>query len=172
MSQGQLFPTPAQGKPARLFAVDPTTKGFGYVIFELPFRLVEWGLAHVSGEKYSGAIARFEQLLARFRPERVVLEDADAPGSRRQPRVRRLIEALAKVARERGFVVATVTRGAVLKCFSHDGRATKHAIAERLARDFPEIGEKLPQRRKPWQGENEGMSVFDALALAVTHATA
>ena len=31
--------------PTRIFALDPTTKGFGYAILETPFRLVDWGLA-------------------------------------------------------------------------------------------------------------------------------
>lgn len=170
--QGQLFDSATERKATRLLAVDPTTKGFGFVIFELPFRLVKWGLAHVAGEKYAGAIARFEELLKDFRPERVVLEDADAPGSRRQPRVRRLIEALGRIAHERGIAVTALARTAVLKCFAEDGRATKQQIAERLARDFPALRQYLPRPRKPWESQNETMSVFDALALAVAAATA
>jgi hypothetical protein len=159
--------------PTRIFALDPTTKGFGYAVFELPFRLVEWGLTRVAGEKHAGAILRFEKLLARFRPDAVVLEDAEAPGSRRQPRVRQLIKALTKIARDRGIAVYTLARSAVLKCFSSDENvATKHSIARHLAERFPELAGQLPPPRKPWQTEHERMSVFDALALAVTHATA
>jgi Holliday junction resolvasome RuvABC endonuclease subunit len=159
--------------PTRIFALDPTHKGFGYAVFELPFRLVEWGLARVAGDKHAGAIARFEKLLSRFRPDAVVLEDAEAPGSRRHYRVRRLIEALLKLARERGIAVNTVARSAVLACFSSaDEPATKYSIARRLAEHFPELAPELPPPRKLWQSEDERMSVFDALALAVTHASA
>ena len=155
--------------PTRIFALDPTTKGFGYAVLELPFRLVEWGLAHIAGDKHVGALLRFEQLLSRFRPDAVVFEDTTAPGSRRRPRVRELIEALVRIARERGVAVYTVARTAVLKCFSsEDEPATKYSIATRLAAHFPEIRAKLPQRRKSWQSEDERMSAFDALALAVT----
>lgn len=162
-----------ENTPTRIFAIDPTTKGFGYAVFELPFRLVEWGLARIAGEKHAGAVLRFEQLLARFRPDAVVLEDAEAPGSRRQPRVRRLIEALTKLARERGIAVYTLARSAVLKCFSSpEGVATKQSIAKHLAESFPELAGQLPPPRKLWQTEHERMSIFDALSLAVTHATA
>jgi Holliday junction resolvasome RuvABC endonuclease subunit len=157
--------------PTRLLALDPITKGFGYVIFELPFRLVAWGIAHVSGDKHAGAIARFKKLLDHSQVNAVVLEDAQAIGSRRSPRVRRLIEAWADLARERGVAVYTIARKAVLDCFSSkDGRATKHSIAQMLAKHFPELAEKLPARRKAWESEKERMSIFDALALAVTHA--
>ena len=159
--------------PTRIFSLDPTTKGFGYAVFELPFRLVEWGLTRVAGDKYAGALFRFEKLLARFRPDAVVFEDAEAPGSRKQPRVRQLIEGLTKLARERGIAVYTIARSKVLACFSSpENAATKYSIAKNLAERFPELAEQLPPPRKPWQTEDERLSIFDALALAVTHATA
>jgi hypothetical protein len=158
--------------PTRIFALDPTHKGFGYAIFELPFRLVEWGRAHSTGDKYLGAVASFERLLSRFRPDTVVLEDAAAPGSRRRPRVRRLIDGLVKLAESRGVAVSRVARSAVLECFSpKGGTATKYSIATRLAKDFPELQDQLPPPRKAWQSEDQRMSIFDALALAVTFAS-
>jgi hypothetical protein len=159
--------------PNRILALDPMTKGFGYVIFELPFRLVEWGRAHISGDKHTGAIFRFEKLLYDFKPSAIVLEDTEAPGSRRRRRVRHLIESLVKLAKERGLAVHTVARIAVLERFSSpEQRATKHSIARDLVQYFPELVKKLPERRKPWESEDEQMSIFDALALAVTYASA
>jgi RNase H-fold protein (predicted Holliday junction resolvase) len=157
--------------PTRIFAVDPTTKGFGYAVLESPFRLVDWGLAHVSGEKESGAVARFEELLDQFRPDVVVLEDSSAPGSRRRPRVQKLLRKLQETARDRGIAVHAIPRLAVIECFSSpDERATKYSITQRLAETFPELAVKVPRRRKPWQSEDERMATFDALALAVTYA--
>ncbi|MFY9821960.1 MAG: hypothetical protein WAM82_11295 [Thermoanaerobaculia bacterium] len=151
--------------------MDPTTKGFGYAVFETPFRLVDWGLAHISGEKESGAVARFEELLDQYRPDIVILEDSTAPGSRRRPRVQKLLEKLRDTARERGMAVHMIPRLAVIECFSApDERATKYSITKRLAETFPELAEKVPQRRKIWQSEDERVATFDALALAVTYA--
>lgn len=157
--------------PTRIFALDPTTKGFGYAILETPFRLVDWGLAHVSGEKESGAVARFEELLDQFRPDVVILEDSTAPGSLRRPRVQKLLGKLVETARERGIEVQTLPRLAVIECFSSpEARATKYSITKRLAETFPDLAEKVPQRRKIWQSEDERIATFDALALAVTYA--
>jgi len=161
----------AQNDPTRIFAVDPTTKGFGYAVLETPFRLVDWGLAHVAGEKESGAIARFETLLDQFRPDVVVLEDFTAPGSRRRPRVQKLLGKLQETARGRGIAVHAIPRLAVIECFSSpDKRATKYSITQCLAETFPELAAKVPRRRKLWQSEDERMATFDALALAVTYA--
>jgi Holliday junction resolvasome RuvABC endonuclease subunit len=158
--------------PTRILALDPTTKGFGYVLFELPFRLVAWGLAHISGDKQAGAIARLTKLLDHSQPQAVVLEDPNAPGSLRRHRVRGLIEVLAALARERGFAVYSIARKAVVDRFSPgEKRATKYSIAQSLARLFPELAAKLPPRRKLWMSQDERMAIFDALALAVTHAS-
>ena len=157
--------------PTRIFAMDPTTKGFGYAVLETPFRLVDWGLAHVSGEKESGAIARFEELLDQYRPDIVIIEDSTAPGSRRRPRVQKLLEKLRDTVRERGMAVHMIPRLAVVECFSApDKRATKFSITQNLAETFPELAPKMPARRNIWQSEDERIATFDALALAVTYA--
>jgi hypothetical protein len=157
--------------PTRIFALDPTTKGFGYAVFETPFHLVDWGLAHVSGEKESGAITRFAELFDQYRPDIVILEDSTAPGSRRRPRVQKLLERLRDAARERGVSVHLIPRLAVIECFSSpEKRATKFSITQHLAETFPELAPKMPQRRKVWQSEDERIATFDALALAVTYA--
>lgn len=158
--------------PARILAVDPMTRGFGYVVFEHPFNLEELGFARIVKEKRLGTIAYFEKLLADFEPGTVVLEDAEAPGSRRHERVRELIETLATLARERGVAVSLIARTAVVARFSSgEARATKQMIAQTLVRHFPELRFKLPKPRKAWESEDERMSLFDALALAVTHVT-
>jgi hypothetical protein len=159
--------------PTRILALDPMTRGFGYVVFEEPFRLASFGRAYIEGEKHSGAIARFKELLADLRPDAVVFEDAEAPGSRRRHRARRIIDALSGAAREEGIPVHMIARTAVLQRFSPEGdQVTKRAIAEQLVRHFPELAPELPRRRKMWESEDDRMAIFDALSLAVTHATA
>ena len=117
-------------------------------------------------------LVHFERLLTEFTPAAVVLEDAEAPGSRRHHRVRKLIKALAALGEERGVTVALLPRTAVVARFSSgEARATKQMIAETLVRHFPELRFKLPKPRKIYESKRESMSIFDALALAVTHTT-
>lgn len=156
--------------PNRILAIDPFHKGFGYAVFEPPLHLVASGVARVEDEKHPSAVARFEELLTDFLPSTVVLEDANAPGARRRHKAQGLIEAVSKLARGRGVTVATVSRTAVIECFALPGeRTTKYKIAKWLAEAFPVLAPKLPLPRKLWQSEDERMSIFDALALAVTY---
>jgi len=149
------------------------TQGFGYAVFELPFHLVHFGIAFIEGDKRTGAIARLAKLIERTRPNALVLEDGDAPGSRRRPRVRALLRDFARLARERGLVVHHVARSAVLARFAPEGeRISKEAIGAELVRFFPELATRLPPHRKIWQSEDHRTAIIDALALAVTYATA
>ena len=148
------------------------TRGFGYVIFEEPFSLADFGFARIKGDKYLATMAHFERLLGEFTPGTVVLEDAEALGSRRHHRVRGLIKGLTDLGRERGLTVALLARTEVIARFSSgEKRATKRMIAETLSRHFPEVRLKLPKPRKIYESEHEHMSIFDALALAVTYTT-
>ena len=49
-----------------------------------------------------------------------------------------------------------------------DVRATKHEMAEMLARKYPvELADKLPPKRRAWENEDRRMDIFDAVGLAV-----
>ena len=50
----------------------------------------------------------------------------------------------------------------------HPGRS-KYERAVEIAARFPEIGWKLPRKRKPWDSEHYSMSIFEALAIAVAY---
>jgi len=61
----------------RVLAIDPSTKGLAFIVFEGPDRLLDWGFAHVP-RRHRLRTVRFEQMLNRFRPDVVVLEDSRA----------------------------------------------------------------------------------------------
>ncbi len=161
-----------QQSSTRILAIDAMSRGFGYVLFEQPFHLAAWGRAYVEPGKPSGLTDRFKELLAEHQPQVLVVEDVKAPGSRRWPRLRRVTDELVRDAREGGIPVRSIPRTAVLKRFSPEGElVTKRAIAELLIKHFPELASELPRPRKMWESESDHMTVFEALALAVTYAS-
>jgi len=148
-------------------AVDPTTKGFAFVVLEDGL-LVDWGVRHAGSPKNSGSIRKLRILLNQFRPDVLVLEDIRHPSSRRWRRIRYLIGWFGREARSHHIMLRKVTRREVQKQFSpYSGQLTKYRIAVALADRFPELRERLPRVRKMWMTEDERMSVFDALAMAV-----
>ena len=153
----------------RVLAIDPTYRGFGFVVMEGSDRLIDWGLVEVSGSKYEGSLARADQLIDRYRPAVLVLEDFAGQGSRRVPRVQKLILGLRRLGLARGLLVARYPRAAIRKAFSGEGARTKDEIAAVIVARFPELTVKVPPKRKTWMSEDQRMAIFDAAALACTY---
>ena len=113
---------------------------------------------------------RSRDALCQYRPDVVVLEDHSAKSSRRSTRIRKLGQRIVALASSSGVRVKLFSREKVRRVFFDDGEGTKHALAEILAKRFPEeLGFRLPPKRQPWMSEDYRMDIFDAIALALIH---
>jgi Holliday junction resolvasome RuvABC endonuclease subunit len=155
-------------KHFRILAIAPSTRGFGFAVLEGEVSLVDWGVKTVKGDKNVQSLAKVKELIAHYQPGVLVLEDASAKGSRRSPRIRKLSRQIIKMAVTRKVSVKLFSRDQVMKTFITDGQGTKHALAEIIAKRFPEeLGSRLPPKRKPWMSEDSRMNIFDAVALVL-----
>lgn len=153
---------------ARVLAIDPTSRGFGYVVMEGPGELVDWGLKEARESKNAHCLRQIRGLVERYAPTVILIEDYREPGARRQARVRALLERVA-VGPWRGALVVRLTRPLVKQAFAKSGAATRDEIASAVARNFPELASRLPGARRTWMSPNPGLAVFNAAALALTY---
>lgn len=156
-------------KVLRVLAIDPTTRGFGFVVFEGPERLIDWGLFHARRDKDAACLRRVEALLDRYEPAAVVVEDPTSRACRRCARVRALLRAILEVSSRKKAMARSFSRADVRKVFCEVGVSTKYEIAGAISSRFPELAPRLPPPPKPWMSEREGMSVFDAAAFAAAY---
>ncbi len=155
---------PSSTQYHRVLSIDPSVAGFGFVVLEDGQRLIDWGVARLWSHNSQEFLTRVEAMIERYQPALVVSEDCSA--SRRGRRAGSQVALLMAHCRQRQLPVALVTRQAVRQAFSETG-ITKHAIAMAIAMQFPEVEPRLPQRRKPWNSEDERMNIFDALSFAI-----
>ncbi|MBV9990047.1 MAG: hypothetical protein JOZ72_02035 [Alphaproteobacteria bacterium] len=153
-----------------VLAIHPTSRGFGWALFENPMLPVDWGLATVKAERSVRSLARFVRLLDRYEPEVVVFEEFEERPARRYERIRELCEDMIQLANARGMRTPVYSRETVRSCFAHTGSKTRHGIALSIADQIEIFRHRLPRERKRW-GESEDVrqSLFDAVALALTH---
>jgi hypothetical protein len=147
----------------RVLAIDPTHRGFGYVVLEGSEHLIDWGVRHVQGSKNKASIQAASELISYCRPQILVLEDVSSKNCRRRKRVRELIDALDQLARSGGLSVRRITQAKVKKALSV---SNKTKMAKAVAARFPELAPRLPPERKPWMSEDTRMAIFDAAAFA------
>ena len=158
----------APTKQKRVLAIDPTARGFGFAILEGPESLIDWGMKEVRDNKDARCLQQVANLIERYEPDVIVVEDVTARSCRRCPRVRLLIRDTFKLALEKKIKIHSVSRRRVRAAFSRFGAHTKHEIAGAIAKRLPELAPRRPPYRKPWMGEDERMSIFDAAAFALT----
>jgi hypothetical protein len=154
---------PTLPAPTTYIAIDPTRTGFAFAVLEAPARLVDRG-QRAARPKTGALVRKVEALLSKHYPVVLVLEDTAAPGARRRKRARGEIRELERFALKLGVPVERVSRLTVLDTFA-PGKG-KYEVAVRLAEIFPDLGDRLPWKRKVWMPEDPRMNIFDAVGLA------
>jgi Holliday junction resolvasome RuvABC endonuclease subunit len=155
---------------ARILAITPSTRGFGFAVIEGRDTLVDWGGKVATGSKNRKSLAKVEGLIVQYQPRVLVLEDTSAKGSRRAPRIRDLSTNIIALAARHRVTVKLFSRKTINKVFFADGKGTKHAIAKIVGERFSEeIGGRVPAKRRPWESEVRRMDFFDAVALALAY---
>jgi Holliday junction resolvasome RuvABC endonuclease subunit len=151
----------------RVLAIYPYNKGFGFAVVEGPEKLVDYAAKEVAGDRDRSCLKQIADLIVRYRPDVIVVENCLANNCRRSPRNRALIQKILIFAAERKIRLRAVSRAQVRKAFTQFGAFTKYEIALEVARRFPELAPRIPRRRKPWMNEDDRASIFDAVAFAL-----
>lgn len=152
-----------------VLAIDPTSRGFGYVFFEGPVTLVDWGTKQIDVAENIRCIFQIRKIIQYYEPNVIALEDPNGNGSRRCPRIRRLIQSIRALGKKHRIPTRCYSRDRVREVFAQHGASTKHQIAIAISRQLPELEPRLPPYRKPWMSEDERMAIFDAASFALTY---
>lgn len=157
--------------PARglVLAVHPTSRGFGWVLFENPLVPVDWGIASVKAKRSARSLARFEKLLDRYNPKVVAFEQFEDRPSRRNRRIKELCRRMIAMATTRGMLTPIYSRDTIRECFETSGARTRRNIALSIADQIEVFRHRLPRERKRWNSEDVRQSLFDAVAVALTY---
>jgi hypothetical protein len=151
-----------------VMSIDPTSRGFGFVVFEGPDRLIDWAVVEIRINKEERYLRRMIDLIARYQPDVLALEDPTGRGSRRCSRVQKLLGRVERIADEGAILTRRFSRSQVRRAFSDSGAKTKYEIAVVITNRFPELAARLPRFRKPWMSEDDRMSIFDAASFGLT----
>jgi hypothetical protein len=155
------------GPPGFVFAVHPTSRGFGWIVFERPNAPFDWGAAAVSKEKQSG-LARLAYLMERYRPSVFALEQFVGSPSRRAPRIQNVAAAMVAMAQKRGIATSILTLETVRRTFASHRARTREQVARAVAESVGPLRALLPSKRRIWQSEHPRLSILSAAGCALT----
>ena len=157
-------------KPSGLvLAIHPTSKGFGWVLFEGPLVPVDWGIASAKVNRNAKCMARFKKLLDQYQPSALILEKFDSDSSRRGERIRELAQIMRGFANNRDMDTSIYSRQEVSTVVTGNAKASRHTVARAVSERMPILQHRLPEARKLWQSEDDRQCLFDAAALGIAH---
>jgi|ERR1700679_427694 len=160
----------SHAKPLGLIlAVQPTSRGFGWALFEGALVPVDWGIATPKGNRSEQCLLRFKKLLDQYQPTALVLEKFEKGDSRRGERIRELAQTMRGFANSRDMDTPIYGRAQVNTVLVGTAKVSRHAAAQAVAERLPILRERLPKARMLWQPEDGRQCLFDAAALGITH---
>jgi hypothetical protein len=106
--------------------------------------------------------AKVTLLFGTYRPDVLVVNEP------RNEQGKKIVKAVAELARSAGIPVTSVSWKSVRKAFPEDNESKYH-VAAAIAARYPELLPRLPPRRKAWQSEKYGISLFEAAAMGTVY---
>jgi len=149
----------------RTLSISLTYRGFGFLIFENGKTVIDWGHASVFNHNPEIFEKRINTLIEYNQVESVLSYSTH----RRPIQIQNNICLLKKICKRHGVKVKFLTSKNVADVFEPFGAYTKYQRARLIVGYLPDLSYKLPPKRKPWQGEDMRMSIFDAACLALSY---
>jgi hypothetical protein len=165
-SSNERFP-----KKGRILALEIRPRRLGFVVFEEPTQLLDWGIrtyGRPENEVSAVVAKKIDILLNLYTPFMIVLQPRRGPTLKTGESIAIVMRTIQVEAEQHSIKFEFVTKPTVRRFFIQYGVATKHQIASLLAEWFEDLSWKLPPKRKPWQSEDHNMPIFDAAATGMT----
>lgn len=150
-------------------AIDPTSRGFGYALFEGPQIPLDWGTTEIRSQQNQNSLQRVKKLIHFYHPEVLILEECSQEKTRRCERIKILLDQIEEFSRLQKIPVVKYSSSRIKEVFSFFDIHTKHQIAQKICEWLPDFAPRIPPKRKPWMSEDRRMSIFDAVALVLTY---
>src|SRR5262249_10848149 len=111
---------------ALVLSIYSSTEGIGFVLFECPLSPVDWGAKEMRGsDKNAACLLAVGDLLERYKPGVLVLQDTSPPGTYRGQRIKDLNTAIAELAASYRVETISFSHAEVMKTFAKVRAHTK-----------------------------------------------
>jgi len=151
-----------------VLTVYPFSRGFAFVLFEGPDSPFDWGVKEIRDKQRNvKTLDEIKDLIDRYSPEAMVIEDINDRAGRRSSRIKKLYQMINHLAATEHVDLHRISNAEIKQYFAVVGATTKYEIAKAISRQIPAFGHRLPRVRKPWMSADPRQSLFDAAALGL-----
>lgn len=149
----------------RYIGLEATSTGFHFAVLEDTERLIDWGGKEVQSTTTGIFIDKLSGIIDHYRPDVLVVEDP--AGSLKGKTVKKWLAWAEEYATQERKIKSVAVSKEEFQVFTSSYGSSKHEMAKRLARLFPELERLVPPPRKIWKSEKRRMGIFVALERAL-----
>ena len=158
-------------KTSVTLAIFVNARGFGIAVLEDALTVIN--AYNVVVHNYpicnDKVLEKIKEKIDFYLPLVVILEDATGYGSRKSKRVQKMILLIEEYAEKKKLPINKYSRNDIRFVFSSFNAHSKYEIAKVIIENIKVLPVRLPEKRKSHQPEHYSMSIFDAIALGITH---
>lgn len=150
-------------------AIYPNTRGFGFACMEGSKTILDFGVVSVRPICNKKTLRRFQCMVDYYQPTLLLIQDPKGKYGCHGKRTRQLIKTIEEYAEVRGLGCEQYSREQIRFVFDQFDATTKHEIASKITKWFPDLETYKPEPRKLWLPDSYYMGAFDAISLICTH---
>ena len=150
----------------RIISIYPNTFGFGYAILSDKGEILDNGMISIRPVNNDKCFKRIQEIISYFLPEILIIENPE--NSNKSKRVKALLAKIANYGKG-NLKIYKYSKEQIRNTFEVFNAKNKFEISRKISEVYPELKNKLPEKRKVWEPENYYQGIFDALSLVHTH---
>ena len=154
-----------------VMAIFVHSRGFSIAILEDALTVINAYnvVIHQYPIKNKDVLNKVKEKINFYLPKVVILENADGFGSRKGKRVKRAISGIEKHAVSKNISTTKYSRNDIRFVFNAFNAHSKYEIAKIITENVKHLPIALPKKRLSHKPEHYSITIFDAIALGITH---
>ena len=153
-------------KNQRIMSVYLNTRGFGFAVLGEKGEIIDCGVSVIRPINKEMCLKRVKEVISYYLPQKLILEKFE--NSKKSDRVRRLNKEISKYG-EPHFKIYKYSNKQIVDTFEIFGAKNKFERSRKVVETYPELKDKLPEKRKPWKSDGYYQILFDTMTLILTH---
>lgn len=153
----------------RVLGIYPNSYGFGFTLMQGALTVIDKGMVKIKPACNTTAMTKIKELIDKYEPERVILEDFQANRLGKSARIKQLIRSILSYLNAKDISASQYSREQIRLVFAIWNANSRYEIAEVIARNIPKLKMLFYDKPKYPKSEVYQSGLFDAVSICICH---
>lgn len=153
----------------RVLGIYPNSYGFGFALMQGALTVIDKGMIKIKPACNTEAMSKIKELIEKYEPQRIILEDFESNRLGKSARVKQLIRSIQSYLKAKDIPVSLYSREQIRLVFDIWNAKTRYEIAEVIAHNIPKLKMLFFDKPKYPKSEAYSSALFDAVSICICH---